>query len=52
MQAIASHKQLLLDERFVQQPRNMALTVNPPTKAGRVYVSSGARAQLRLTVGG
>jgi len=37
---IASHKQLFIDDRFVREPRNVAMTVNPPMKAGPVNVEA------------
>jgi len=40
MYDIGSHKQLFIDDRFVHEPRNVTLTVNPPAKAGPVNVEA------------
>ena len=37
---IGSRKQLFIDDRFAQEPRNVVLTVNPPAKAGPVNVEA------------
>ena len=40
MRNIGSRKQLFMDDRFVQEARNVELTVNPPAKAGPVNVEA------------
>jgi hypothetical protein len=37
---IQSRKQLFIDERFIDDQRNVALVVNPPEKAGRINVDA------------
>lgn len=40
MYHIGTLKQLFIDDRFITKPRNVALSVNPPVKAGPVNVEA------------
>lgn len=40
MHNIGSHKQLFIDDRFVQEARDVVMTVNPPVKAGPVHLEA------------
>ena len=40
MYTIGTQKQLFIDERFIAAKRNVALTVNPPVKAGAIDVEA------------
>ena len=38
MHNIGTRKQVFIDDRFIVEPRNVGLVVNPPVKAGQVNV--------------
>ena len=40
MHNIGTQKQLFIDERFIADKRDVALTVNPPAKAGAIDVEA------------